>query len=113
MKLKTLDKKWVKQYSNLEIACVTNMGEEWRGETKDGQFFILREQAGIVGIAVADTYDGLTKEIKLLCAKDKNWAKMIMDDELDQQGNTVKEQITIYDIISFMNWECDSDQIWE
>ena len=56
---------------------------------------------------------GLTKEIKLLCAKDKDWAKMIMDDDIDSEGNTVKEQITIHDIISFMYWECDCDQIWE
>ena len=88
MKLKPLDKKWVKQYSNLEIACVMNMGDEWRGETKDGQPFVLREQSGIVGIALADTYYGLTKEIKLLCAKDKDWAKMIVDNDIDSEGNT-------------------------
>jgi len=90
-----------------------NMGDgEWRGETEEGYCFILREQSGIVGIALADTYNGLTKEIKLLCALDKDWAKMIKDNDFDADLNT-KQKITIQNIIEFMNWECDSDQIWE
>ena len=110
MKLKPLDKQWVKEYSGLQLSSIMYMGKgEWRGETKDGRFLLVTEASGVVGLSIGETEYELT-EIKLLCSYKHDWVKLIRQKIPIADG---VEQITIKDIIKFMDWECDDDQIWD
>ena len=82
---------------------------EWRGETEDSRFMLVREESGVVGLSVGETEYELS-EIKLLCSYKDNWAKLI---ELNIPIAKGRGQITIKDIMKFMNWECDDNQIWD
>tara|TARA_B100000959_G_C14652231_1_gene488808 strand:+ start:142 stop:477 length:336 start_codon:yes stop_codon:yes gene_type:complete len=110
MNLKPLDKKWVKEYSGLRLSCIMYMGKgEWRGETEDSRFLLVREESGVVGMSIGKTEHDLT-DIKLLCSYKHDWKKLI---EFNIPIADDREQITIKDIIKFMDWECDDDQIWD
>ena len=82
---------------------------EWRGETEDSRFILVREESGVVGLSIGETEHELS-EIKLLCSYKDNWAKLI---EFNIPIAKERGQITIKDIMKFMNWECDDNQIWD
>jgi hypothetical protein len=96
--METLDLLAYEEYEGLEISCLTQMSKyEWHGETECGLFIAIGIKGGILSISTSETFYDLGYEISMI-------AKSTMD--------VSKYDTNISQIIKYMNWKINKDNIW-
>ena len=90
--MKTLDRIAKLEYDKLEIECLTQVGKgEWHGETKCGLYIAVSNKGKVITISSSETLYELGQEYSIVARS--------------------KEEINIYQIVEFFNWQIDKDQI--
>ena len=96
--METIDELAYAEYKGLEISCLTRMDKhEWHGETECGLFIAIGVKGGILSISTSETFYDLGYEISMVAK-----SSMIVS----------KYDTNIFQIIKYMNWKINKNDIW-
>lgn len=107
-------------------------GSQWNCILQGGKLLQIRFKDGILGMTVSDTEYGLGQEI-MLVGIDQDWknsefskddlSKLNKDEMMEallvnaisnkKQKNKLRKPLSFYQIMSFMEWKCKEENIWD
>lgn len=114
--LKVIDKKNYKKFKGRKLKTVYKYDkQEWRCTTPRGALVRVVYKGGIVALTGGNCEYDLGKRIFLL-GSTVDYEEDFEDEDLDYNLLTKKNKypkISFQDIMDFMEWECEEENIWD
>jgi hypothetical protein len=118
--LKIIDKKNYKRFKGRKLKTVFRYKKnEWRCTTPRGALVHVVYKGGIIALTGANREYDLGKNIFLIASTtdyEEDFENEDLDYKLDYRLLPKKNkypEICFQDIMDFMEWECDPEQIWD